>query len=383
MIYIAINYRLGFFGFLASQELLEDANNESAGNYGLWDQAAALEFIRETVGAFGGDPDRITLFGESAGSASVHNHLLHGKALFDRAICQSGVANTMGPLPLNSHLHQGAYDALKKQLKVKDLKELRSVPPAELVDAAKELYPGLPVSLSLDDSDLAGGFYPSKTKFNSVPKFCKALMIGYCTNEGIIMAQALATLGSERLGKYLKTSGISAETLKSYGLDDVESKDFNSLIPALIEFQTDSGFKGPAESVKANASPDSLFSYRLERENKWSSSPFSGEAHHTIDLLYLAGIPLHYETEDPVTDKQISEKMIDAWVTFGNGGQPWSPYSNDQAELIIGRDGSFTTVTESVKSHKASLNNMKKEIERNPEAMVSLNAALCNGAIKF
>jgi hypothetical protein len=89
----------------------------------------------------------------------------------------------MGPLTLNSHLHQGAYDALKKQLKVKDLKELRSVPPAELVDAAKELYPGLPVSLSLDDSDLAGGFYPSKTKFNSVPKFCKALMIGYCTNE--------------------------------------------------------------------------------------------------------------------------------------------------------------------------------------------------------
>lgn len=113
----------------------------------------------------------------------MHSHLLHGEALFDRAICQSGVTNTIGPLPLYSPFHQGVYDALKTQLKAKDLRELRLAPAADLIVAMQGLYPDLPLTFLVDDSDFSKGFYPSKTKWDSVPSFCKALLIGHCTNE--------------------------------------------------------------------------------------------------------------------------------------------------------------------------------------------------------
>lgn len=196
------------------------------------------------------------------------------------------------------------------------------------------------------------------------------------------MAKTLASIGSERLDHHLSASGISAETLHSYGLNDVKSKDFSNVIPALIEFQSDLVFRGPIQAVKGNASPESLFVYRFERENKWSSSLFYGEAHHIIDLLYLAGVPLHYATEEPATDREISKKLIDAWVKFGNGGQPWPPYSQEQVELVIGRDGSFTLDTESKKSYNTSFRNMEREMARNPEALLRLNAIISNGTIR-
>ncbi len=196
------------------------------------------------------------------------------------------------------------------------------------------------------------------------------------------MARSLISTGPERLGQCLRASGLSEATLKSYNLDDVETKDYGGVVPALIDFQTDLAFKGPIEFVKAAANPDSLFIYRFERENKWGPGPFSGHAHHTIDLLYLAGVPLHFPTSEAEVDVEIAMKMIDAWVDFGNGGQPWTSYSQNQSELIIGRDGSFNIDTDCVKSEKSNLSNMKKEISANPAAVVRLNAVLSNGAVR-
>lgn len=67
VIYVAINYRLGPFGFLSSKQLLEENGGKAVGNYGLWDQRLALQFVSDHISAFGGDPNRVTVFGESAG----------------------------------------------------------------------------------------------------------------------------------------------------------------------------------------------------------------------------------------------------------------------------------------------------------------------------
>jgi carboxylesterase type B len=93
---VAANYRLGAFGFLAHAALAaEDPAYSSSGNYGVLDQRAALEWVRDHIAAFGGNPDNVTIAGTSAGSLSVSLHLVSpaSEGLFDRAIMQSGFAS--------------------------------------------------------------------------------------------------------------------------------------------------------------------------------------------------------------------------------------------------------------------------------------------------
>lgn len=92
VVVIAINYRLGLYGFLAHPALTAESPAHASGNYGLLDQVAALQWIKANVAAFGGDPDRVTIAGQSAGAMSVH-HLIASplaKGLFAQAIAQSG-----------------------------------------------------------------------------------------------------------------------------------------------------------------------------------------------------------------------------------------------------------------------------------------------------
>ena len=94
---VAVNYRLGPFGFLGHPALTaEDPRHRSSGNYGFLDQRTALQWIRDNIAAFGGDPRRVAIAGQSAGAHSVSLHLVSpGSAgLFERAIMQSGFAST-------------------------------------------------------------------------------------------------------------------------------------------------------------------------------------------------------------------------------------------------------------------------------------------------
>ncbi len=92
VVLVSINYRLGPFGYLAHPALTKESAHGSSGNYGVLDQIAALEWVRRNIGAFGGDSQRVTIFGESAGSWSVCALVASplSKGLFERAIGQSG-----------------------------------------------------------------------------------------------------------------------------------------------------------------------------------------------------------------------------------------------------------------------------------------------------
>ncbi|MFW5656486.1 MAG: carboxylesterase/lipase family protein [Bacteroidota bacterium] len=104
MIAITVNYRLNIFGFFAHPELSAEAPYKASGNYGLLDQHAALQWVHENIKAFGGDPDKIAIAGESAGSISVSSQMASplSKGLIAGAIGESGAAiiPTLNPVPL-------------------------------------------------------------------------------------------------------------------------------------------------------------------------------------------------------------------------------------------------------------------------------------------
>ncbi|XP_064610836.1 cholinesterase-like [Liolophura sinensis] len=108
VIFVTMNYRLGVLGFLNTQD------SSCPGNYGLWDQLLALQWVKRNINAFGGDPEKITLIGESAGAASAAYHALspHSSRLFQRLILQSGTA--ISPFALNRNPRQDAMEFAKR-----------------------------------------------------------------------------------------------------------------------------------------------------------------------------------------------------------------------------------------------------------------------------
>ena len=133
---LTVNYRLGAFGFLAHPELTAQSAHHASGNYGLMDQAAALQWVRRNISAFGGDPQRVTIAGESAGSFSVSAQMASplAKHLIAGAIGESGALLGLTPLP-------GLLEAetagvrFAQQLGALNLAQLRALPASTLLAA--------------------------------------------------------------------------------------------------------------------------------------------------------------------------------------------------------------------------------------------------------
>ncbi|MBL0885261.1 carboxylesterase/lipase family protein [Myceligenerans indicum] len=148
-IVITINYRLGVMGFLCHPELAAESSYGASGNYGILDQIAALEWVRQNIAAFGGDPDRVTLAGESAGGESVcilgATPLAEG--LFDGIIGSSGACmgtegNTQGGDQSDSRaVAEDAGERLAQELGVETVAQLRELPVDRITEAAGAVGP--------------------------------------------------------------------------------------------------------------------------------------------------------------------------------------------------------------------------------------------------
>ena len=138
---VTVNYRLNIFGFLAHPELSAESPHHCSGNYGLLDQHAALVWVRENIAAFGGDPDHVTIAGESAGSISVNAQMISplSKALIAGAIGASGGIGALGPRPL-AEVEQ-MWVAFGKEIGAESLAELRAIPAEKLLDLSEDRGP--------------------------------------------------------------------------------------------------------------------------------------------------------------------------------------------------------------------------------------------------
>src|SRR5262245_57032730 len=132
---VTFNYRLGSLGFFAHPELAKESGHNASGNYGMMDAIAALQWIKKNIGAFGGDPNNVTIAGESAGAMMVGALVgsPQAKGLFHRAIAESGgwMGLTMQRMTASAQAQENGAKAMAA-LGVKTIAELRAKPLAEL-----------------------------------------------------------------------------------------------------------------------------------------------------------------------------------------------------------------------------------------------------------
>lgn len=155
---VTVNYRLGIFGFFAHPELTKESPHHASGNYGYLDQNAALVWVKKNIAAFGGDPDKITIAGESAGSISVCAQMASplSKNLIAGAIGESGAPfkPTLFPVPLSDGEKAGVSFAEK--VGAKSLADLRAIPADKLLEEGTK--PGVPQNMTVVD----GYFLPKR-----------------------------------------------------------------------------------------------------------------------------------------------------------------------------------------------------------------------------
>jgi para-nitrobenzyl esterase len=139
IVVVTVNYRLGAFGFMAHPELTKESPHQASGNYGLLDQNAALQWVQKNIASFGGDPKRVTIAGESAGSMSVSAHLASplSKNLIAGAIGESGAM--MGALFNTPRAKaEEAGSKFAANFNAQSIAALRAIPAQEILDAASK-----------------------------------------------------------------------------------------------------------------------------------------------------------------------------------------------------------------------------------------------------
>jgi para-nitrobenzyl esterase len=180
VLFVSFNYRVGRFGFFAHPALTQEHPEEPLGNYGFMDQIAALQWVRGNIAAFGGDPENVTIFGESAGARSVDAMLIapDAKGLFQKAIIESTthgwhseppVRRREGSAPSGESIGEAFLD--KEHLGHLDAAALRALPAATIVSGLGQTSPQ-PTTFSMVDSKILTNTFArafEKGAFTPVP----------------------------------------------------------------------------------------------------------------------------------------------------------------------------------------------------------------------
>ncbi|HEX8505109.1 MAG TPA: carboxylesterase family protein, partial [Hymenobacter sp.] len=216
MVAVTVNYRLGVFGFMAHPELTKESPNRASGNYGLLDQAAALRWVQQNIAAFGGDPRRVTIAGESAGSFSVSAQMASplAKGLVAGAIGESGSLLGLQPLPTLAQAEQNGV-AFATAAGATSLAALRALPAQQLLEAAGKQ--GAPRFSAIVD----GYFLPRQpAEIYAAGQQAKVpLLVGWNSQEmnaGAILGQAPPTAENYRAAVQKLYGERASEVLRVY-----------------------------------------------------------------------------------------------------------------------------------------------------------------------
>jgi para-nitrobenzyl esterase len=333
VVLVTINYRLGPLGYLAHPALTEE--DGTSGNYGLMDQIAALRWVRENIASFGGDPENVTLFGESAGAQAISEIMASPLShdLFDKVILESG---------------SSSYNAL--HLKKSPLVSVRSaedvgmefmstlVPPAATAATLRAIPAAAIISRAEARSDLTGYFLPNvdgavvpemigqAIRDGSVPRV--PMLAGYNADEGSLFyddIQSPTVLAKGMTGTF---------EAREDALADVFGPNPAKALQSLYGMETLETWDEGAEDMLG----DDMFGVHMRfigRHNSAAGQPtwmyiFSRtwpSRHQTIGAYHSAEIPFVFDSHSPLmpvshADERLTDIMMSYWTNFARTGNP-------------------------------------------------------------
>ena len=337
VIVVTINYRLGVLGFLAHPELNRESQHGGSGNYGLLDQIAALKWVNRNIAAFGGDPDRVTIFGQSSGSFSVSmlasSPLARG--LFHRAIGQSGAV--FEPVELDplftpgGAAEAGAHFASKAG--AKSLADLRRMPVATLLK--QRFNPqfnidGYAIPASPHDAYAAG-------KQNDVD-----LLVGTNASEGTFFFDP----ASVTAGNFDAVLGRTYPPLLLWAVGASPGKTDADARKAAVSTDTDMRFRWGMWAWARHALKNGkrrVFFYRFTQQPAYRAGhPYFGLGPtHGAELPFVFGDLDRRAANWTSRDHELAAMVQQYWTNFAKSGDPngaglprWPMFDHEQALVM-------------------------------------------------
>ncbi|MFX1363831.1 MAG: carboxylesterase/lipase family protein [Promethearchaeota archaeon] len=349
VVVVTINYRLGAFGYLYIPGV--------TANVGQFDQIAALKWIRDNIEAFGGDPNNVTIFGESAGAYAVTTlpTMPAAKGLFHRVIAQSTPA-------FNPEISEKSTKGLMRLLKLKrgDIDTLRKIPPEKIIEAQNTYMAKNPTDL-LAFRPLIDG--------DTIPKHpLKAFQNGECKDIDLMIGSnldeaKLFTALDPNINKMMESGAENALIgfLTTFSIDNIRSKEIidiykkarmgklsNEPIELFNALFTDISFRISTirllEAQRKHQPNTYNYLFTMESPNKALGSP------HIIEIPFVFNTfdaPNAEEFAGKGPDvEQLSEKIMDAWISFAHTGNPnhddlpeWPSYDvKNRATMFLGKE---------------------------------------------
>jgi para-nitrobenzyl esterase len=312
VVVVTVTYRQGVFGFFSHPEL---AGEDAAANLGLWDLVAALQWVQNNIGNFGGDPQRVTLFGESAGGEMILALMFVEAAadLFHRAILQSAAAYGMSMSDLDSEQRRGAELAEAFGFSVEgSLEKLRQVPADELLDVYEANFGDYYHSPAID------GQLITESNWDSVQarRFGHHdLMIGtndaewlsYIDEDASVDDVILAAANHPRIGGDRAFEMVRDETDPRRAMDRLITAD---------------AYVCPSQNIAAqrSASGRDAWMYYFTRARDDMGGKTIG-AYHGAELPYVFGVHDSYMSTNDL-DRSLTATMQKYWVNFAATGNP-------------------------------------------------------------
>ncbi len=341
VIVVTPNYRLGALGFLAHPHLDAESPHNASGNYGIMDQQAALQWVQKNIDKFGGDPSRVTIFGQSAGAESVLVHVASptSKGLFSQAIVESGPFWSYGATINATHPKDFAEEfgveyATSLGYSGPDaITQMRKVSPAVLINATPSPSGGFWTTHTvLFEPTIDGWILPDSMDnlyrnhaVNPVP-----LMIGNNANDGTTLA-ASANMTVVEYGSFIRGRfGNEADAVLAKYPASSPAEVQLQLAQIMTDYDFSDSVKFAAASM-GDISPDTYvyrYSYILPGQ--------SNGAFHGSETFLLFGVPVPKPADPTVRDN-----VVDLWSRFAKTGNPnggmnvtWPNYTRQNGQYL-------------------------------------------------
>jgi len=353
-LFVNFNYRVGALGFLAHPELTKEQQGAS-GNYGLMDQTLALQWVRDNIAQFGGDPDKVVIMGQSAGAGSVAAQIVSppARGLFRAAVMSSG-CNLRAPKATLADAEKIGL-AFQERLGAKSLAEMRLIPADRILAAQSESQLGLSVSGVRLNGPIVDGRVLPKQAADAVASgdFAKVPMIASFNEDDMAFGfEALTgarTVADYRAGAEKLFGADAAAFLKLYPVrNDAEVR--GQARRAAQDANLAAGARACAADTAAQGVPVYIDEYARRHPYipgvKLADQDIATVgAYHTADIPYWFGTQDAYNSLRPTRqwtawDRTLSKQMMDALIALANTGSPdtaampWKPWSATNDTLL-------------------------------------------------